>query len=552
MRSFSVKRALRSLMTLSLALLLGLGLSIPALAAGPEEEAGEFCGYLMALAPQAPLAGGEEAASLFSVGLSQEAAPVSETLGLYKINDPGDVRELVYAGLVAYIEPDYKAELFDVSIDPNDLYFQADNYLYHLQSPTAGIRARSAWQAGLSGAGVKVAVIDSGINHTHEDAPIHIAPGRYIYYKEDPTGSYDFTDSNGFIHHYNFVSSGDVTDDMGHGTMVSGIIAANTDNGKGTAGIAPDVTILPYKCFTQKPGHMGGLTSNLVRALDYAREDGANVISMSWGVLSDSLSLKNAIDAASAAGCILVAAVGNSGSTTYNYPAAYPNVIGVGATGRDGRVTDFSQRNDSVAVYAPGVTIYSLDYETNTEMRFGNGTSYSAPIVAAAAALLKQADPSLTHGDFAALLADPDNCTPVTAGSYPNFNRGILNLRKLLDAVGCAQVLTSLDQSGLTVRGAFHPKAGTFPEGGGGLPSTCLMLLCGYNAQGHLLESSVQQARLNESFIGENETLIGGDADFGGYTARCTFQNAGQIATVRAFFLSSDLHAPCPPAENTL
>ncbi len=527
------KRLLKGLFTLSVvfALVLTLSAAPLAVAAEPEVVEEEYAGYLVTL----QMADTDQA-SLMALEDSP-IVPLDVENQIYKADALSDIRDLVYTGAVKTVEPDYKAELFDMVVEPNDPYYQStlDNTQSGFQYSIFRVRAQAAWDVGLSGQGVTVAIIDSGLNTEHIDAPVRVAPGRFFFYLEEKGGKYTFKDSSGVTRYYGYYSTGTVTDtnSQAHGSMSAGIIAANTNNDAGIAGIAPGVTILPIKCFTAAgekvyhPGEktynsaLGGYASNLISGLNYAREHGADIINMSWGLQKNSDALKTAIDAASNAGCILIAAAGNDRNATLRYPAAYDNVIGVGATGKNDQVSVFSQRNNTVAVCAPGEDVYSIYNQDETSIGRGSGTSFSTPIVAAVAALLKEANPAMTHRDFASLLTAA-NCTPVAPGDYAAYaGSGIINVEKLLDAVGYAGLYPTQEANGLQVRGAYHPKPSDRPTGDAGF----LMVVGVYNAQGHLLLSRILETE---------------KSSYNGYSATGVLPKLTDVARVKVFFLKND------------
>ncbi len=546
-----MKRCFKALGAFSLTLALALTLwasPLGAVAQAAEDEyEGEYAGYLVILDDQ-PAAvsfySGGEATLMAAYNEREELLPLAEDMGIYKAGDLDQIQNLVWSGQVLSAEPDYKAELFDVSdlpadhldpTKPDDPYFieQNRNHQYNLKDSDAhGVGVRAAWDAGLTGEGVTVAVIDSGLNLDHNDVPAKVARGRYYFYREEPGGRYQYT-VNGVTKNYNYYSNDYVLDDLpnGHGTMVSGIIAANKDNGIGIAGAAPGVTLMPVRCFTNTPGHLGGYVSNLISGVTYAMNNGANVINMSWGIANDSAALRRVITQAANQGCILIAAVGNDGNSRVQYPAAWDNVIGVGATDKSGYLADYSQRNDSVAVCAPGSQVWSLSNSSNDLYRQNNGTSFSAPLVAACAALLKEADPTMTQADFAQLLQG--NCDEIrfkAPADQDYGGAGIVNMRKMLDAVGYAGATMTRNGDTLTARAAYHPVQGESQTASG-----AVLMLGAYNAQGHLLDSQVAIP-----------TLSG----YGSYSLLAQFDHP-DVATLRAFYLKNDgtLAAVAAPAE---
>ncbi|MFF5079105.1 S8 family serine peptidase [Actinoplanes sp. NPDC000266] len=224
----------------------------------------------------------------------------------------------------------------------------------------------SAAQAVTTGAGVVVAVIDSGVDAGHADLAGQVLPG--IDYITDTTGA--------------------SADPHGHGTHVAGTIAALTGNGAGVASIAPGVKILPIRTLDAKgQGVMSDTASGIVWAADH----GADVINMSLGGTSQVSAVTTAISYARSKGVTVVAAAGNSraqGSPT-SYPAADPGVIGVAATDPADKVASFSNHGGYVDVAAPGVNILSTYPAKLGGYTSMSGTSMAAPHVAAVAALLK-------------------------------------------------------------------------------------------------------------------------------------------------------------------
>lgn len=547
-----MKRMLRSLGAFALSLVLMIALFSAALAAeqpAPAADYANYVGYLVGLdlTSSAALTAEEGQADLFGTVRRaaeevEELLPISEELGIYKIGEMSRIRSLVYGGFVDTVEPDYEAELFDtdylISTAPNDKSFSTKQY--GLQNTDAGIRVQSAWEAGLSGDGVTVAIIDSGLNFNHVDVPAKIGRGIAYYYREKADGKYELT-VNGEKKKYGYFSNSlqsALVDDIGHGTSIAGIIASPANNGKNIAGIAPNVTILPIKCFTKEEGKVGGLISNLVSGIEFATKNGADIINMSWGVRSRSDALEKAINAAREAGCILVAAAGNDGST-YNqssnqYPASLDNVISVGATNQAGALAYYSQRNSSVDLCAPGSLIYSISSQSNTGLSYGDGTSFAAPIVAAAIALLKESNPALTQEDF--LEQIQGNCDPITKDEYGKTDflgvgAGKLNLAKLLDDAGHTGLIRTAEGGTVKMQGSFHPTSET-------TDSEALILLCGYNAAGHLLESTA---------------AIATKGTYGSFRFAAEMENP-EITNLRAFFLKTDgtLAAFAPAVECTV
>lgn len=236
----------------------------------------------------------------------------------------------------------------------------------------AHIGAAEAHARGITGANVKVAVLDTGIDYTHPELS-----SRY-------RGGYDF-----------MYDTPDPLDDAydSHGTQVAGIIAASLD-GNGMVGVAPGVSLYALKVLD---GAGFGDLSTILAGIEWAIANHMDVVNMSFGTGMDSQVLRDACDAAANAGIVLVAATGYSSSDPVSYPAAYASVIGVSATDQNDVVTTYSPTGPGVALVAPGESILS------TQIGGGyvtlSGTSQAAPHVAGVAALILGAGIADANGD---------------------------------------------------------------------------------------------------------------------------------------------------------
>ncbi len=232
----------------------------------------------------------------------------------------------------------------------------------------------ATWDTCGKGAGVKVGVIDSGIDLDHPDLS-PIAGGTHFYtlgrkLKQDST--YD--------------------DDNGHGTHVSGTIAAR-DNDIGVVGVAPAVDLYAIKVLG---ANGSGSVLAVAAGVEWAITQGLDVINMSLGSSSDSETLRKACDAAYNAGIVIVASAGNSGAgvDTVGYPAKYSSVIAVAASDSTNTRASFSSTGPAVELTAPGVDILSTVVDGLYEAGW-SGTSMASPHVAGAAALVLARNPAL-------------------------------------------------------------------------------------------------------------------------------------------------------------
>lgn len=301
---------------------------------------------------------------------------------------------------VEYCEPNASAHLFEL---PNDAYASRQWYL-------GSLGMESVWNRGYDGRGVRVAVVDSGVNSLHEDFEgISFDRGKNML-----DGSHD------------------VTDEMGHGTGVSGIIAAAINNGVGIAGLCDGVTIVPIKIFSS--GNETAVTYIINAIYEAVDMFDCDVINLSLGTAANLKLLEEAVDYAAEHGVIIVSAVGNTGGRELNYPAAYDSAIGVGAVDKNGAVTNFSQKNASVFVTAPGSDIITPDYVGESNYSQGEGTSFAAPMVTASAVILKQFAPGADIEDFKQLLQMSVHDAG-RRGYDTSYGYGILDMEDFADAM---------------------------------------------------------------------------------------------------------------------
>lgn len=243
---------------------------------------------------------------------------------------------------------------------------------YNLQWHIPNVNFPKLWDYSLTPKKtVIVAVIDSGIDSNHEDLQGAIVDGGYNFY-DDNTDIYDYN---------------------GHGTAVSGVINASSNNLKGITGLGYNI---PIKILPLKTSNEIGESylSDVLRAINYAIEKKVDVINLSLGSYGYSYIENEEIQKAINSGIVVVASAGNDGNSSYLYPASYNNVISVGATDQYNNKTSFSNYNDKVSLTAPGLDI--LTTIPNGEYGFASGTSFSAPIVSATAAIMKSVRPDLT------------------------------------------------------------------------------------------------------------------------------------------------------------
>jgi thermitase len=277
---------------------------------------------------------------------------------------------------------------------------QTDN---HEQVGLAGkdIQATLGWGVSTGLSSTVVAIVDSGIDLTHED----LLKNLWVNKGEIPDNQID-DDKNGFvddINGWNFVSNtASVQDDFNHGSMCAGIIGAEANNQKGSRGINWQVSMMAVKALDNNGL---GTTENTVSAIQYAVQNGATIVNTSWGQTNYDQTLYDEVNFANQKGVIIVAAAGNDGKNNDSdpsptYPAAFrlPNIIAVAAYDNRDNIADFSNYGpETVNIGAPGVGIFSTKIGGYD---YGDGTSYAAPFVSGTAALVKSFVPGLSMADL--------------------------------------------------------------------------------------------------------------------------------------------------------
>lgn len=283
---------------------------------------------------------------------------------------------------VGRADQDEAEDFADPGMLPNDPYFPLQYALENIGQSVWGslgivdadIDASQAWLVSKGSPAVVVAVIDSGVSPDHPDLARQLVQGR------------------------NFTSDDieDYSDEyVGHGTHIAGIIGGLLDNNLGIAGLAPGCRIMPVRVidrfgFTVEEWVADGIV--------YAVDHGATVLNISIGFPTATSVLHGAVQYAHAKGAVICASSGNIATDPIGYPARYPETIAVGATDNLDEVTIFTSTGPQMTLVAPGRDIYST-WDTETEpdtYKRKSGTSFAAPYVAGAAALIRSVNPTLS------------------------------------------------------------------------------------------------------------------------------------------------------------
>ncbi|WP_213008576.1 S8 family serine peptidase [Paractinoplanes toevensis] len=299
---------------------------------------------------------------------------------------------------VAYVETDRVRKVAEVT--PNDPVYTAN-----FQPELKEVDVPAAWDT-TTGSVVKIAVIDTGVTMTGD------LTGAVL-------GGYDFVNNDT-----------EAADDFGHGTTVASLIAARGNNNQGMAGVCWGCAILPVKVLDRTGS---GYDSTIAKGITWAVGQGAKIINLSLGGTGYSQVLADAVAYANAASVLVVAAAGNDDKSVVNYPAAYPDVLAVGATNRcpnfandptctegttdKAKFSNFNSGNQWVDVAAPGI-VTGMDTDGNYNTGEA-GTSFSAPIVSGIAGLLKSYKPNYTGWSLMTSI----QATAVPIGSWVTWGK---------------------------------------------------------------------------------------------------------------------------------
>lgn len=281
--------------------------------------------------------------------------------------------ELIEEDTIFYVD-EFNSQTL-TSID--DSYFNKQWALNYLNIPKAWNKIEPTNKT------IIVAVIDTGIEMQHEDLKNKIHPDGYNF----------------------ILDNNEIYDLHGHGTNISGVIAAEANNLKGIAGITGllNIQILPLQ--VSQDGSIK--LSDFIKAINYAIDKDVDIINASFSSSNYSEILNQVIQDAVNQGIIFVAGSGNQGHNNYHYPASYDNVISVGSIGKDENVSYFSNYNDKVDIVAPGEKIYTTTI--NNSYIYKGGTSLSTSVVSGVIAIMKSISPSLTQQEIYDILITTAN-----------------------------------------------------------------------------------------------------------------------------------------------
>lgn len=350
---------------------------------------------------------------------------------------------------VQYAEVVYPDEIFAV---PNDPSYSLSEYLPYLE-------AEAAWDIhkGELGANpVILAIVDTGVKWDHVDLAENIwnnlgedSNGNgYTMYHNGSAWVMDSGDINGIdddangkiddLIGWDFMlneagdEATDPYDSGGHGTAVSGLMAARTNNGVGTSSLSWNLTLMPISC-----SHVSSSIYRGYEGIVYAAENGADVINCSWGGNIFSMAAQEVINYAWGLGSIIVAAAGNSNNQNPVYPAAYRNVLATAALLNTGVKSTASSYGAFVDFGATNSRIYTTTFNGGYALGntgTNNATSYASPLAVALVGLVKSYYPALSQADIVNRVKGSCDDIELLNPSYPGFlGEGKLNARRALE-----------------------------------------------------------------------------------------------------------------------
>lgn len=273
--------------------------------------------------------------------------------------------------------------------------------IYKSEWYISGVEANRAWNLINQKREIKVAVLDTGVDYNHPDLKNRL----------DLQYAYNFVDNNKNIY-----------DDDGHGTEVTGIIAAESNNGVGITGVVgnTDVKIIPIKVLNSKGE---GKASDVAAGIEYASSRGADIINLSFDSEGEDKTIDSALDHARKKGVFVVSSAGNDNANCNEYIIAGNNdAFVVSAVNNKIAKADFSNYGGNVKAWAPGVSIMSTAVGGTYKMV--NGTSMAAPIVVGIAAMLKAEQPKLSPEQLEHIIMTTSHRVPIKRS--PTLSKSVI------------------------------------------------------------------------------------------------------------------------------
>ncbi len=324
--------------------------------------------------------------------------------------------------MIEWIEPRY---VYEVEYTPNDP-------LIGNQWGLNKVSAFQAWDVSKGDSNIVIGIVDTGVDWDHPDLNSHV----WINYDEIPSNGID-DDNNGFIDDIRgwdfgglngIADNNPMEDRPDHGTHVAGIASAVTDNGTGIAGLGFNCKIMAIKTSQddfRNPANQPYIVYGYEGIL-YAADNGARVINCSWGGGSYSIFGQEIINYAATKNATVVAAAGNSNSSSNHFPSGYDKVLSVASSDQGDLKSSFSNYGTSVDVSAPGEVIYST--WQNDTYSYASGTSMASPLVAGLAGLVAAKFPNYNAIQVAEQIrVTSDNIDDINPGYAKKLGKGRVN-----------------------------------------------------------------------------------------------------------------------------
>jgi len=312
----------------------------------------------------------------------------------------------------------------------NDPDYGASTSTTGLQWGHRRIGCSRAWDM-TRGAGIVVAVVDTGVHFAHEELQAQVLVPADAY----PGQTLDIVNNDNTVE-----------DTHGHGTFIAGLIAAEGNNNRTIIGAAYECEIIPIKISNDGVA----LDVDVANGIILATNLGAKVVNVSYGSTIYNDAINTAMNQVRQAGVLVVASAGNDGTNETNYPGGYDAVLNVGSTKVNDSRSDFSNWDETIEIAAPGESLKSCTPGTNTYNTNGFGTSYAAPMVAAAAGLLWAFDSTLSVNAVENLFLNTGQ--PTTDFTQNTVVR--LDIAAAMDAA-CPVIITAPKAEQLVYSGVF-------------------------------------------------------------------------------------------------
>lgn len=384
-----------------------------------------------------------------NVDTSEDDTPKSDTISREQVRS---ANKLNAPKQIAQKGESENQKMYYILNEPDDPYYGSG---WAMQS----INAPQAWDSATGSDSVVVAVLDGGFALQHQDLTNQwlVNTGESGDGKE--SDGLD-NDDNGYVDDWRGWDFTNIDNDpqagasdpdgagVSHGSEVAGLVGAEGNNNIGIAAASWDVSLMPLQVMSDEGT---GYTDDIVTAITYAVDNGADIINMSLGASGDDPAVRDAVDYAFANDVLVVAAAGNCGTSTQGvcanqpagvvtFPASYDRVVAVGAIGQTSQRASFSSYGERLDIMAPGAgaitsTTWTAGNGTSAYKTTLNGTSYASPITASAAALIKSIRPNSSIDDLRALLMASTQKVASMSGVFytQTYGHGLLDVGRSIE-----------------------------------------------------------------------------------------------------------------------